>query len=260
MVEWKTSKAAVWRGKLGVLRAVQNLDPVTMDQLIGVDEQKNSLMRNTEGYLQGSGANHALLWGARGSGKSSMIKAILNAYSKDGLRLIEIEKYDLPDLPEIVDEIREKPFKFIVYCDDLSFDVGERAYKSLKTTLEGSVELPPENVLVYASSNRRHMVPEHMADNQESRIINGELHYSDRVEEQLALADRFGLWLSFYPNNWEAYYKIVESLFVGYQGDQQELLEAARLFAMSRGGSKSGRTAKQFFHGFYQANQEKFRT
>ena len=248
-IDWTTVRAAIWRQRKEYLRPVRNLDPIRLDQLLGIDAQKQALVRNTERFLAGQPANNALLWGARGTGKSSLVKASFNAYAGKGLRLIEVDKDDLLYLPEIVDEIRSLPQKFIIYCDDLSFTVEENNFKHLKSVLEGSIEVAPQNVLLYATSNRRHLLPEKMEDNLGTRLVDGELHYTDTIEEQISLSDRFGLWLSFYPGNMENYLQIVDSLFSDYQGDRETLHEAARLFAGSR-ATKSGRTARQFYNSY----------
>jgi hypothetical protein len=244
-VDWTSSIAAIWRPKAGYLRPVKRIDPVALDQLLGIDDQKAAMVENTKTFLAGKSANNALLWGSRGTGKSSLIKALLNEFADIGLRLIEIDKDDLVDLPEIVDDIQELPYKFIVFCDDLSFEEGENSYKHLKSVLEGSIELPPENVLVYATSNRRHLMPEYKAENQDVKLVDGELHYTDVIEEKLSLADRFGLWLSFYPSDLRQYFALVDALFPDYE-DREELHRLARQFSMVR-GSRSGRTAKQFY-------------
>ncbi|MAT52459.1 MAG: ATPase [Porticoccaceae bacterium] len=246
MIDWNETHAAVWRRRNGTLRPVRRIDHVQLDDLLGIDRQKRALVANTERFLHRQPANNVLLWGSRGTGKSSLIKALLNAYANQGLRVIEIDKDDLVDLPEIVDDIRELSHRFIIFCDDLSFEEGETTYKHLKSVLEGSIELPPENVLVYATSNRRHLIPERQSENQDVKIVDGELHYGDTVEEKLSLADRFGLWLSFYPCTTGQYLAIVDTLFSQYQGDRSELHGKAKQFAMER-ASKSGRTAKQFF-------------
>lgn len=248
MVDWNITYAAVWRQRKAYLRAVARIDPIRLDELFGVDAQKRQLVRNTERFLAGEPANNALLWGARGTGKSSLIKAMLNAYKTKGLRMIEVDKHDLVHLPEIVDDIRELPQRFIVYCDDLSFETNDNQYKSLKSVLEGSIELPPENVLVYASSNRRHLLPEQMRDNLDTRLVDGEVHYSDTVEEKTSLSDRFGLSLAFYPQSTDAYLEIIDSLFPDVQ-DRASLHKRALDFAHQR-ASKSGRTAKQFYNSF----------
>ncbi|MEX1032106.1 MAG: ATP-binding protein [Cellvibrionaceae bacterium] len=245
-IDWNQIPAAIWRSRRGVLRPVSQLDPIRLDQLLGIEIQKQKLIANTERFLSGFSANNALLWGSRGTGKSSLIKALLNHYFDRGLRIIEVDKNDLVDLPEIVDDIRELPQRFVLYCDDLSFAEGENTYKAMKSVLEGSIERPPENIVLYATSNRRHLMPEARSDNKLTEIVSGELHYGDSVEEKLSLADRFGLWLSFYPINWDEYFKLVDSYFGDYRGDRKALHEAARQFALLR-ASHSGRTAKQFF-------------
>ena len=246
---WEQTYAAVWRQQKAYLRPIAAIDPIALDDLVGVERQKKELQRNTERFLAQQPANNVLLWGSRGTGKSSLIKAMLNRYAEQGLRLIEIFKTDLYNLPEIIDEIREQPYRFVIYCDDFSFNLHDDSYVALKTLLEGSIEQAPENVLLYATSNRRHLVPESMQDNQDSKVVGDEVHYSDAIEEKISLSDRFGLWLSFYPPSQDGYLEIVDSYFPGYAGDRQVLHEAAKDFARTR-GSKSGRTAKQFYNYF----------
>ncbi|MGR9099533.1 MAG: ATP-binding protein [Gammaproteobacteria bacterium] len=246
MIDWSTTQAAIWRRRKETLRPVRQLDPIRLHELLGIDDQKRRLVENTENFLTQKPANNALLWGARGTGKSSLIKGLLNEYGMRGLRVIEVEKGDLVCLPEIVDDIRELPFRFLVYCDDLSFETGESGFKALKSVLEGSIELPPENVLLYATSNRRHLLPELMRDNLDTRLVDGEVHYSDAVEEKISLSDRFGLWLAFYPPKTETYLEIVDGFFSEFRGDREALRRAALDFAHKR-ASKSGRTAKQFY-------------
>lgn len=249
-IDWDSTYAALWRHHLQALRPVRRLDPIRLHQLVGIERQKAELVRNTERFLAGLPANHALLWGARGTGKSSLLKALLNEYAARGLRLVEVDRADLLYLPEIVDAIGEQPQRFVIFCDDLSFEAGERNYKALKTVLEGSVELPPDNVLIYATSNRRHLVPEYMEDNRASGLVEGELHYADAVEEKISLSDRFGLWLSFYPSNQDDYLALVDSYFPDYAGDRAGLHAEALRFAQSRGGARSGRTARQFYNTY----------
>ncbi len=250
-IDWNSTVAAIWRQRKETLRPVKHIDLIGLDDLIGVDRQKKQIVSNTERFLEGLPANNALLWGARGTGKSSLVKAVLNEYAQRGLRLVEVDKDDLIFLPEIVDEIRDLTHRFILFCDDLSFESGERTYKHLKSVLEGSIEQPPGNVLIYATSNRRHLLPESMKDNLDTSIENGEIHYVDAVEEKISLSDRFGLWISFQPARFETYLEIVDSLFPDYSGDREALHEAARLFSLSR-ASKSGRTARQFFNFYSQ--------
>lgn len=249
MIDWNLTVAAIWRQRKEYLRPVLQVDPIQLEDLSGIDVQKEQLIRNTERFLAGKPANNALLWGARGTGKSSLIKALLNTYRSQGLRMIEVDKQDLVYLPEIVDEIRELSQRFIIYCDDLSFEANDSHYKSLKSVLEGSIELPPENVLVYATSNRRHLLPELMQDNLETRLVDREVHYSDAVEEKTSLSDRFGLSLAFYPQTAKTYLEIVDSYFPDAPNDREVLHKAALDFAHQR-ASKSGRTAKQFYNTF----------
>lgn len=248
-LNWAEVPAAIFRANSNILHPVRRIDPVSLSSLVCIDRQKAELVQNTERFLANLPANNALLWGARGTGKSSLIKAILNAYSAQGLRLIEIYKHNLMHLPEIVDEIRDLPFKFIFYCDDFSFEENESNYVALKTILEGSIEAPPDNALLYVTSNRRHLVPEYLRDNLDSKLVNGELHYADAIEERISLSDRFGLWVSFYPPNTEEYLRIVDSYFPDYAGDRAYLHAEAIRFSQSR-ASKSGRTARQFYNHF----------
>ncbi len=250
-VFWEKIPAAIWRNRHQSLRPVSNIDPVRFPQLLGVDRQVNAIKKNTEHFLAQQPANNALLWGSRGTGKSSIIKALLNEYRDQGLRVIEVDKKDLINLPEIVDLIRNEPYRFIIYCDDLSFDEGESTYKALKSALEGSIELPPDNVLIYATSNRRHLIPEYMEDNEQSHVVKTEIHHGEAVEEKISLSDRFGLWLSFYPINQEQYLNMVDALFPETETTKREALhkEAIR-FALAKGG-RSGRAAKQFYNAFH---------
>ncbi|MDX1452785.1 MAG: ATP-binding protein [Oleiphilaceae bacterium] len=244
-INWHEVPAAIWRARSASLRPVRELDPVSLNDLLGIERQKQLVVENTERFLAGLPANNALLWGARGTGKSSVIKALLNAYRERGLRVIQIDKDDLIDLIEIVDDIREQPFHFIVFCDDLSFDEGDSSYKALKSVLEGSIELPPKNVLIYATSNRRHLMPEYMQDNEHSQVKGTEIHHAEAIEEKISLSDRFGLWLSFYAINQDEYLRMVDQLF-GEVTDSRALHAEAIRFALSKGG-RSGRTAQQFY-------------
>jgi hypothetical protein len=248
-IDWHQSFAAVWREYNQQLKPITRLDPVSLDELKGIDKQKQAIVENTVHFLAGKPSNHALLWGARGTGKSSLIKAVLNEFASHGLRMIQLETASLHHLPEILDKLEALPFHFVIYCDDLSFEAGESEYKPLKTLLEGGLECPLENVRLYASSNRRHLMPETHHENQLSKVVDEELHLSESLEDKLALSDRFGLNLSFYPAGWDNYFAIVSSLFAGYPVDEQTLHEAARLYAMSR-GLHSGRTAKQFYQSY----------
>ena len=250
-VFWEKIPAAIWRSRHNSLRPVSNIDPVRFTDLLGIDRQIEAIKKNTLCFLANEPANNALLWGSRGTGKSSIIKALLNEYRDQGLRVIEVDKMDLVNLPEIVDLIRNEPFRFILYCDDLSFDEGESTYKALKSVMEGSIELPPDNVLIYATSNRRHLLPEYMQENDESRVVKTEIHHNETIEEKISLSDRFGLWLSFYPINQQSYLNMVDALFPGVTEDRREALhqEAIR-FALAKGG-RSGRAARQFYNAFH---------
>lgn len=246
-IDWQQTHAAIWRPRKQVLRAVQDIDPVCLDDLLGIARQKALLLANTERFLTGQPANNALLWGARGTGKSSLIKAVFNALRGRGLRLVQVDKHDLLELSDIVDEIRDLDHRFILFCDDLSFETEETEYKALKSVLEGSIERPPANIRVYATSNRRHLLPESMRDNLDSQVVNHELHYADAIEEKLSLSDRFGLWLSFHAIDQAQYLAIVDHLFAGYSGDRATLHREAIRFATQR-GMRSGRVARQFYN------------
>lgn len=249
-IDWDKTLAASWRSRQEKLKPVADVDLHQLDQLLCIDRQKKRFTDNLERFLQGKPCNHVLLWGARGTGKSSLVKAALDTYHKKGLRVIEIPKDDLRWLVDITDEIRALKYRFIIFCDDLSFEEGETTYKELKSTLQGSIEKPPENVLLIATSNRRHLIPEQMRDNEDSTFVNGEIHYSDTVEEKMSLADRFGLVLSFHPMTQKQYFEIIDKLFESTAiGDREQLYVLAARFARER-GSMSGRIAKQFFNAW----------
>ena len=251
-MDWKTTYAAIYRAKKEALKPVKYLDEITLEDLVGIEKQKEEIVENTQRFLNNLPSNNVLLWGARGTGKSSLIKALLNEYKQEGLRLIEIDRDDLDDLIEIADEIRELPYKFIIFCDDLSFEEGEKGYKGLKRILEGSIEQTPKNIKIYATSNRRHLITEYQSDNNGTKVgSNGEIHYSDSVEEKISLSDRFGLWLGFYHGNQQEYLNVVDSYFKNYEGNKEELHKLALQFAQRR-ASKSARTAKQFFNAMSQ--------
>ena len=246
MIDWNTTAAAIYRRKFGALKGVIDVDFTQLEGLIGIEKQKEELVENTQNFLEGKGANHAILWGARGCGKSSLVKAVFTKFYTDGLRLIELKNDELEMIPEIIYEIRDSSFKFIVFCDDLSFEAGDRSYKFLKPVLEGSIEKAPKNVLVYATSNRRHLISELKSDNEGAKVGETELHYSDAVEEKIALSDRFGLWLSFYQGSFADYLKIVDFYFKDFVGDRAMLHELEKQYAQLR-ASRSGRTARQFY-------------
>ena len=249
--DWGASTAFRYRrrGAGGRLDPVRHVATIRLGSLVEVDAQKEKLVRNTEQFVAGKSANNVLLTGSRGTGKSSLIKACLNEFAPRGLRLIEVDKTDLVDLPDIVDLVAERPERFVVFCDDLSFDEGEPGYKALKSILDGSIAESSENVLIYATSNRRHLLPEYMKENLSYRHTeDGEVHPGEVVEEKISLSERFGLWVSFYPFSQDEYLAIVAQWLRGF-GVGDAAIAAARqeslVWALER-GSRSGRVAYQF--------------
>lgn len=231
----------------GTLHAITQPRTLCLEDLQGIDRQKELLERNTRQFIAGLPSNNALLWGSRGTGKSSLIKALLHRHADEGLRLIEVERSELVDLPQIVALLRGRPERFILFCDDLSFEAGDPGYKALKVALDGSLDTPPDNVLIYATSNRRHLVPETMRENQEAHVVDTEIHLGDALEEKISLSERFGLWLSFYPFNQEEYLGIVRHwlLQLGIETFTDETRAEALRWAHAR-GTRSGRSAWQF--------------
>ncbi len=233
----------------GVLEPVRHIGSMGLDDLKEIDIQKEKIQRNTLQFVEGKPANNVLLTGARGTGKSSLIKACLNTYADRGLRLIEVDKADLVDLPDIVDVVADRPEKFIVFCDDLSFEEGEAGYKALKSILDGSVAAATPNVLVYATSNRRHLLPEYMKENLSyTHTEDGEVHPGEVVEEKISLSERFGLWVSFYPFTQAEYLAIVGQWLQSFGADAAAIAGArgaSLVWALER-GSRSGRVAYQF--------------
>ena len=252
--DWGASVAFRYRRRggassAGVLEPVKHVSTIRLANLKEVEPQKERLLRNTAQFVAGHGANNVLLTGARGTGKSSLIKACLNEYAPQGLRLIEVDKTDLVDLPDLIDLVSERPEKFIVYCDDLSFDEGEPGYKALKSVLDGSVSQAGDNLLIYATSNRRHLLPEYMKDNLSyTHTEDGEVHPGEVIEEKISLSERFGLWISFYPFT-QAEYLAIVAQWLRHFGVSEEAITAARqdclVWALER-GSRSGRVAQQF--------------
>jgi uncharacterized protein len=250
--DWNASVAYRYRKRSsghGALEPVRHVGAMQLGDLKEIDDQKEKIRRNTEQFVSGKPANNVLLTGARGTGKSSLIKACLNEYSARGLRLIEVDKADLVDLPDIVDVVADLPLKFVVFCDDLSFDEGEPGYKALKSILDGSVAAATPNVLVYATSNRRHLLPEYMSENLTyTHTEDGEVHPGEVVEEKISLSERFGLWASFYPFTQDEYLAIAAQWLSSF-GVTPQAIEAARpaslVWALER-GSRSGRVAYQF--------------
>ena len=254
--DWSLSIAWRYRKRSsghGTLEPVRHVATMQLGDLKEIDGQKEKIQRNTEQFVLGKPANNVLLTGARGTGKSSLIKACLNAYAGQGLRLIEVDKADLVDLPDIVDVVADRPEKFIIFCDDLSFEDGEPGYKALKSILDGSVAAATPNVLIYATSNRRHLLPEYMAENLTyTHTADGEVHPGEVVEEKISLSERFGLWVSFYPFSQEEYLTIVAQWLASF-GVSLDAIAAARpealVWALER-GSRSGRVAYQFARDF----------
>lgn len=249
-IDW-TAFAYRWQrqGAYGYLEAIHNIAPIKINDLQHIDRQKEILQRNTLAFLADKPANNVLMTGARGTGKSSLVRSLLMEYATRGLRLIEIDKSDLGDLNQIIKLIQSRPEHFIVFCDDLSFEEGEASYKALKSALDGSIAAPGDNILIYATSNRRHLMPEYMGENlQAQHQSNGEIHPGETVEEKISLSERFGLWLSFYPFAQNDYLDIVNH-WLEFHGCNTDLIEQARTAALQwalERGSRSGRVARQF--------------
>jgi predicted AAA+ superfamily ATPase len=254
--DWRASIAFRYRKRSnghGVLEPVKHVATLSLDDLKEIDVQKEKIQRNTLQFINGLPANNVLLTGARGTGKSSLIKACLQTYAPNGLRLIEVDKQDMVDLPDIIDVVASRPEKFIIFCDDLSFEEGEPGYKALKSILDGTVAAATPNVLIYATSNRRHLLPEYMKDNLSyNHTDDGEVHPGEVIEEKISLSERFGLWVSFYPFSQEAYLLIVDQ-WLSSLGVPHDLIAKARpealVWALER-GSRSGRVAFQFARDF----------
>jgi predicted AAA+ superfamily ATPase len=253
--DWKSSVAFRWRrkdtlfGKLGYLQAVKHTSNISFNDLQHIDRQKDQIYSNTKHFVDGKPANNVLLTGARGTGKSSLIKASLNEFSGKGLRLVEVDKEHLTDLGDLTDILANRPERFIIFCDDLSFEDGESGYKSLKSALDGSVAAQVDNILIYATSNRRHLLPEYMKDNESYRhTSDGEIHPGEVVEEKISLSERFGLWISFYPPKQDEYLDMVAH-WLKHFGLTNQKIDAAKpealIWALER-GSRSGRVAWQF--------------
>jgi len=254
LIDWKMATAAVWRrhAMSGYLEAVKESAVVDLDCLLGIDSQKETLVENTRQFMAGFPANHVLLWGTRGTGKSSLVKAILNSYAGEGLRLVQVDKYDLINLPDIVNEIRAEPYRFIIFADDVSFETGESSYKMLKSALDGSVYAPPENVLIYVTSNRRHLLPEYESDNRGAMLVNNEIHHGETVEEKISLSGRFGLWVGFHPFSQEQYLDVASQWTArvaqqhGFTLEWSKEISKEALDWSHVKGDRSGRIAWQF--------------
>jgi len=261
--DWQTARAFRWRrrdsifGSIGYLQPVKHISDITFEDLQHIDRQRDAIRDNTRQFIEKKPANNILLTGARGTGKSSLIKACLHEFADQGLRLVEVDKAYLADLADITDLLAERPERFVIFCDDLSFDEGETGYKAMKSALDGSVSAQVDNILIYATSNRRHLLPEYMKDNQSYAYSDeGEIHPGEVVEEKISLSERFGLWLSFYPPKQDEYLAIVGH-WLHHFGVSAAEIEAARpdalVWALER-GSRSGRVAWQFAK-FYAGNR-----
>ena len=253
-VNWTTSHAANWRRHsfAGFLEPIETIEGIHLDDLLGIDRQKKAVEDNTRQFLAGYPANNILLWGTRGTGKSSLVRALLHSYAPRGLRVIQVDKTDLIHLPDIVDQLKNQPFKFIIFSDDLSFDIGESSYKMLKSALDGSVYAPPENVLIYVTSNRRHLLPEYESDNRGALMVEGEIHHGESVEEKVSLSGRFGIWVGFHPFSQDQYLDVVRQWMEKLARKSgatlawdKEVQDAAILWAQKK-GDWSGRIAYQF--------------
>lgn len=249
--DWSASIAFRYRKRAGspVIEPVRQVASIRLDALVEVEPQKERLLRNTRQFVEGRPANNVLLTGARGTGKSSLIKACLNEFADQGLRLVEVDKADLVDLPDLLELFSARPERFVVFCDDLSFDEGEAGYKALKSVLDGSVTQASDNVLIYATSNRRHLLPEYMKENLTyQHTEDGEVHPGEVIEEKISLSERFGLWISFYPFSQQEYLAIVAQWLRGFGVSEEAIAEARQeslVWALER-GSRSGRVAYQF--------------
>ena len=252
--DWTRVIAARWRkrGGRGFLHAIAHPHAIALSDLVAIDAQKQAVERNTRQFVAGLPANNVLLTGSRGTGKSSLVKAMLARYAGDGLRLVEVDKADLVDLPDIAEGLATQPFRYVVFCDDLTFDAGEAGYKALKVMLDGTIAGAAGNVVIYATSNRRHLLPEYFSENLETKHVGEEVHPGESVEEKISLSERFGLWISFYPFAQDDYLAAVERWLAHFgvaapasTREADERTREALQFALQR-GSRSGRVAWQF--------------
>jgi predicted AAA+ superfamily ATPase len=253
-IDWATCHAANWRRSsfAGTMEPVPSVEAIHLDDLLGIEPQKRILEENTRQFLGNLPANNALLWGTRGTGKSSVVRALLHAYAGHGLRIIQVDKDDLVSLPAIGDEVKDEPYKFIVFSDDLSFESSDPSYKVLKSALDGAVYALPENVLIYVTSNRRHLVAEYASDNRGAMMVEGEVHHGEAVEEKISLSGRFGLWVGFHPFSQELYVSVVRQ-WVEKLGQRASAkldwtpdAEAEAVLWSQVKGDRSGRIAYQF--------------
>lgn len=253
-IDWATCHAANWHRSqfTGAMDPVPSVEAIHLDDLLGIDRQKEALVENTRQFLAGLPANNALLWGTRGTGKSSVVRALLHAYADQGLRIIQVDKDDLVSLPAIGDEVKGQPFKFIVFSDDLSFESTDASYKVLKSALDGAVYALPENVLIYVTSNRRHLIAEYASDNRGAMMVEGEVHHGEAVEEKISLSGRFGLWVGFHPFSQDLYVDVVREWVqklgekLGATLEWTEEAKAEAILWSQKKGDRSGRIAFQF--------------
>lgn len=253
-IDWEVCHAANWKRHsfAGFLEPIESIEGISFEDLLGIDKQKQVVEENTLQFLAGLPANNALLWGTRGTGKSSLVRALLGRYAPQGLRVIQVDKDDLVHLPDIVDQLKREPFRFIIFSDDVSFEVGESSYKMLKSALDGSVYAPPDNVLIYVTSNRRHLIPEYESDNKGAMMVEGEVHHGESVEEKISLSGRFGIWVAFHPFSQDQYLEVVRQ-WVGRLAERcsaeipwDESCQQAALLWSQKKGDRSGRIANQF--------------
>jgi predicted AAA+ superfamily ATPase len=253
-IDWRECHAANWRRHsfAGYLEPVSSIEGIQLSDLLGIEEQKRVVEANTRQFLAGFPANNVLLWGTRGTGKSSLVRALLRAYAPEGLRIIQVDKDDLVSLPQIIDQLGGQPYRFILFSDDVSFEVGESSYKMLKSALDGSVYAPPDNVLIYVTSNRRHLVPEFETDNLGALLVNNEIHHGEAVEEKISLSGRFGIWVGFHAFSQDEYVAVARQ-WVAKLGEKaganlewtREAADAAVAWSHKK-GDRSGRIAYQF--------------
>jgi predicted AAA+ superfamily ATPase len=253
-IDWATCHAANWHRSTfsGTMEPVPGVEGIHLDDLLGIEPQKKAVEDNTRQFLAGLPANNALLWGVRGTGKSSLVRALLHAYADRGLRIIQVDKDDLVSLPAIVDEVKGQPYRFVLFSDDLSFEPGDASYKVLKSALDGSVYALPDNVLIYVTSNRRHLVPEYESDNRGAMMVEGEIHHGEAVEEKISLSGRFGLWVGFHTFSQDLYVDVARRWVgklcerTGVKVPWTREAETAAVLWSQRKGDRSGRIAYQF--------------
>jgi uncharacterized protein len=253
-IDWSVCHAANWKRHsfAGFLEPIDTIEGIRLEDLLGIEKQKRVLEENTRQFLAKLPANNVLLWGTRGTGKSSLVRALLRRYAPEGLRVVQVDKDDLVHLPEIVYQLKNEPYRFIIFSDDVSFEVGESSYKMLKSALDGSVYAPPENMLIYVTSNRRHLIPEYESDNKGAMMVEGEIHHGEAVEEKISLSGRFGIWVSFHPFSQDQYLEVVRQ-WIGKLAEKcgadvpwdADCQEAAILWSQKK-GDRSGRIANQF--------------